>query len=89
MGAGYVNPWKQRKRQQRKVGRKEGGSSSNRLKLAAFVLELRSTPVKKSMLYWCDNQALLKAVKALAGEGGKAMLVRRRHFTGSNRRAPK
>jgi len=42
MGVGYVNLRKQRKRQQRKVGRKEEGSSSNRPELAAFVLALRS-----------------------------------------------
>jgi len=38
MGAGYVNLRKQRKKQQRKVGRKEERSSSNRSELAAFVL---------------------------------------------------
>jgi len=47
MGAGYVNLRKQRKRQQRKVGREEEGSSSNRPELAAFVLALRGTPVTK------------------------------------------
>ena len=45
MGAGYVNLQKQRKRQQRKVGREEERSSSNRPELAAFVLALRGTPV--------------------------------------------
>jgi len=75
MGAGYVNLRKQRKGQQRKVGREEEGSSSNRLELAAFVLTLRGTPVTKLMLYLCDNQALLKAVKRWVGEGGKATLV--------------
>jgi len=69
MGAGYMNLRKQRKRQQRKVGREEEGSSSNRPKLAAFVLALRGTPVTKPMLYLCDNQALLKAVKRWVGEG--------------------
>ena len=63
MGAGYVNLRRQRKRQQRKVGRKEEGSSSNRPELAAFVLALCGTPVTKPMLYLCDNQALLKAKK--------------------------
>jgi len=43
--------------------------------LAAFVLALRGTPVTKSMLSLCDNQALLKAVKRWVGEGGKATLV--------------
>ena len=43
MGAGYVNLRKQKKRQQRKVDRKEGGSSSNGPKLAALVLALRGT----------------------------------------------
>ena len=75
MGAGYVNLRKQRKRQQKKVGREEEGSSSNRVELAAFVLALRGTPVTTPMLYLCDNQALLKAVKRCVGEGGKATLV--------------
>jgi len=57
------------------VGREEEGSSVNRLELAAFVLALRGTPVTKPMLYLCDNQALLKAVKRWVGEGGKATLV--------------
>ena len=76
MGAGYVNLRKQRKMQQRKVGREEEGSSSNRPELAAFVWALRGTPVTKHMLYLCDNQALLKAVKRRVGEGRKATLVR-------------
>jgi len=75
METGYVNLRKQRKRQQRKVGREEEGSSSNCPKLAAFVLALRGTPVTKTMLYLCDYQALLKAVKRCVGEGGKATLV--------------
>ena len=66
---------KQRKRQQRKVEREEKGSSSNRPELAAFVLALCGTPVTKPMLYLCDNQALLKAVKRWVDEGGKATLV--------------
>jgi len=75
MGAGYVNLRKQRKRQQRKLGREEEGSSSNRPELEAFVLALRGTPVTNPMLYLCDNQALLKAVKRWVGEGGKATIV--------------
>jgi len=63
MGAGYVNLRIQRKRQQRKVGREEERSSSNRPELAAFVLALRGTPVTKRMLHLCDNQVLLKASK--------------------------
>jgi len=70
-----VNLRKQRKRQQRKVGREEEGSSSNRPELAAFVLALRGTPVTKPMLHLCDNQALQKAVKRWVGEGGKATLI--------------
>jgi len=76
MGAGYVNLLKKRKRQQRKVGREEEGSSSNHLELAAFVLALRGTPVTNPMLYLCDNQALVKAVKRWVGKGGKETLVR-------------
>jgi len=75
MGAGYVNLRKQKKRQQRKVGREEKGSSSNCPEVAAFVLALCGTPVTSPMLYLCDNQALLKAVKRWVGEGGKARLV--------------
>ena len=90
MGAGYVNLRKQRKRQQRKVGRKEEGSSSNRPELADFVLALRNTPVTNPILYLCDSQVLLKAVKRWVREGGKATLVaRRRLFVRRNRRAPK
>jgi len=75
MGAGYVNLQKQRKRQQRKVGREEEGSSSNSPEIAAFVLALRGTPITKPMLYLYDNQALLKAVKRWVSIGGKATLV--------------
>jgi len=59
----------------RKVRREEEGSSSNRPELTAFVLAYRGTPVTKAMLYLCDNQALLKAVKRWVGAGGKATLV--------------
>jgi len=55
MGADYVNLRGKKKRQQRKVGHEEEGSSSNRPELAAFVLALRGTPVTKPMLYLCDN----------------------------------
>jgi len=72
MRAGYMNLRKQRKRQQRKVGRKEEASSSNCPELATFVMALCGIPVTKPMLYLCDNQALLKAVKRWVGEGGKA-----------------
>jgi len=54
------------------VGRKEEESSSNRPELAVFILALRGTPVTKPMLYLCDNQAMLKAVKRWVGEGGNA-----------------
>jgi len=47
MGAGYVNLRGKRKRQQRKAGREEEGSSSNRPEVAAFVLALRGTPVTR------------------------------------------
>jgi len=69
MGAGYVSLWKQTKKAA------EEGSSSNRPELAAFVLALRGTPVTTPMLYLCDNQALLKAVKRWVGEGGKATSI--------------
>jgi len=75
MRAGYVNLREKRKRQQRKVGREEEGSSLNSPELAAFVLVLCGTPVATPMLCLCDNQALLKAVKRWAGEGGKVKLV--------------
>ena len=93
MGAGYVNLREKRKRQQGKVGRAEEGSSSNRPELAAFVLALRGTPVTNSMLYLCNNQALLKAVKdgyyGCRRKSDVCRSARRKYFTGSNRRAPK
>jgi len=72
---GYVNLRKKRKRQQRKVGHEEEGSSLNPPELSAFVFSLRGTPVTTPMLYLCANQALLKAVRRWVGEGGKATLV--------------
>jgi len=63
------------KRRQRKVGREEEESSSNRPELAAFVLALRGTPVTTPMLYLCDNHVLLKSVQRWVGKGGKATLV--------------
>ena len=75
MEAGYVNLRGKRKRQQRKLGREEEGSSSNCPELTAFVLALRSTPVTNPMLYLCDNEVLLKAVKRWAGEVRKATSV--------------
>jgi len=77
MGADHVNLRGKSKRQQRKMGRKEKGSSANRPELAAVFLALRGTPVTKPMHYLCDNQlkALLKAVKRWVGEGGKATFV--------------
>jgi len=63
MGVGYVNLRKKRRRQQRKVRCEEEGSSSNRSELAAVVLALRGTLATIPMLYLCDKQALLKAVK--------------------------
>ena len=65
----------ERKRQQRKIGRREEGFSSNRPELAAFVLALRGTPVTNPMLYLCDNKALVKAVKRWVDEGAKATLT--------------
>jgi hypothetical protein len=50
MGTGYVNLRGKKKRQQRKVGRDEEGSSSNCPELAAVVLALRGTPVTTHML---------------------------------------
>jgi len=75
MGAGYMNLQKIRERQLWKVGREEDGSSLNRPELAAFVMALHGTPVTNPMLYLCDNQTLLKAVKRWVGEGGKDALV--------------
>ena len=76
MRAGYANLRREKKSQQRKVGREEEGSSSNRQELAAFVFALRCTPATNPMLYLCDNQALLNAVQKWVGEDGKATSVR-------------
>jgi len=56
-------------------GTRRGRTQLEPLELAAFVLVLCGTPVTTPMLYLCDNQALLKAVKRWVGEGGKATLV--------------
>jgi len=45
------------------------------VELAAFVFALRGSPVTTSMLYLCDNQALLKAVKRWVGKSRKATLI--------------
>ena len=55
MGAGYVNLRRTKKRQERKMGREEQGSSLNRLELAAFVLALHGIPVTTSVHYLCDR----------------------------------
>ena len=41
---------------------------------SGLCLDIMQCPCDKSMLYLCDNQALLKAVKRWVGEGGKATL---------------
>ena len=58
----------------------EGGTRRGRIQLEPFgtsglCLSITWHPVTKPMLYLCDNQALLKAVKRWVGEGGKATLV--------------
>ena len=77
MEAGFINLRRKKRRGQKKVGRKEEGSSSNRPELAAPVLALRGTPKDKPMLYLCDNQALLKTFTVMrwVGEGEKATLA--------------
>ena len=57
------------------MGHQEEGLCSNRPEISDFVLALCGTPVTKPMLYLCDNQAQLKAVKKWVGEGVKATLV--------------
>jgi len=42
---------------------------------SGLCLGITRHPCDKPMLYLCDNQALLKAVKRWVGEGGKATLV--------------
>jgi len=56
MGAGYHNLRRKKKNQQCKVGRGAEGSSSNRSKLAEFLLALRDTLIQELLLYLCDNQ---------------------------------
>ena len=68
MGAGYVQLKKKRKRQQRKVGREEQGSSSNRPELSAFVLALRGNP--------CDNPHALFVRQPSAAESCKKTEVK-------------
>ena len=61
MGTRYVDLRTRINWKQMKVERKD--SSSNRPELAAFVVALRHKLEPKPMLYLCDNQALLTAVK--------------------------
>jgi len=75
MGAGYNDLGRKKKQQQCKVGREGEGSSSNRPELAAFLLALRDKLIEEPLLYFCDNQSLLKAVNRWICEGGKATLV--------------
>jgi len=72
MGAGFNNLRRKKKKQQCKVERQEEGSSSNQPELAAFLLALRDTLIEEPLLYFCDNQSLLKAVNRWIGDGGKA-----------------
>ena len=58
-----------------KVGHHEEGLSLNHTEMAAFVLALCGTPATKLMLYLCDNQAQLKAMKKWVDEGVKITLV--------------
>ena len=65
MEAWYVNLRKQGKKQQRKVGHEEEGSSLNRPELAAFVLALRGTPVTNPMLYFVRQPSAAKSCKKM------------------------
>ena len=56
------NGRRKKKKQQCKVGREEGGSSSNQPELAVFLLALRDTLIEEPLLFLCDNQSLFKAV---------------------------
>ena len=58
----------------------EGGTQRGRIQLELFgtgglCFDITWYPVTNSMLSWCDNQALLKAVNRWAGQSGKATLV--------------
>ena len=58
----------------------EGGTRRGRIQLepsgtSGLCLGITWHPMTKLMLYLCDNQALLKAVKRWVGEGGKATLA--------------
>jgi len=44
-------------------------------RLYTFFLALRDTLIEEPLLFWCDNQSLLKTVNRWIGEGGKSTLV--------------
>ena len=91
MRARYVNLQKQRKRQQRKVGREEEGSSSNRLELVAFVLALRGTPVTNVHASFVRPPSAADSCEKMDRRRRKSTVsrsARRRHFMGSSQRAP-
>ena len=58
----------------------EDGTRRGRIQLepsrtSSLCLGITRNPLTTPMLYLCDNQALLKAVKRWVGEGGQATLV--------------
>ena len=78
--------------QQKKVGREEEGSSSNRPELAAFVLALRGTPMTNPTNLFVQQPSAAESCKKMGRRRWKSDVsrsARRRHFTGSNRSAPK
>jgi len=70
-----MNLREKKKRQQRKVGREEEGSSSNCPELAAFVLALRGTPVTKPMLYLCDKPSAAESCDKMGRQRRKSDFV--------------
>jgi len=65
MGAGYVKLRKQRKRQQRKVGREEEGSSSNRPGTSGLCLGITQHPCDKTHAVFVRQPSAAESCKKM------------------------
>jgi hypothetical protein len=58
-----------------RVGRESEGTNSKRPELAALASVLRTVHVRSSLLYLCDNEAVLQDVAKWIGEGHKTSMA--------------
>ena len=58
-----------------RVGREDEGKSLNRPELGGVVLALQTAALSEDVLLLCDNEAVLRVIKKLVGQEGKATLA--------------